>query len=91
MMVKFPGKRRKLGVTEGCDNADCTCCYENEQEITPRRGGLRRIGDSPSERGCRHPEHNPPGHRVYQPGQYEYTCPGCGKTITFTVNGATRM
>ena len=32
---------------------------------------------------CRHPGHNPPGHMVYQPGMYEYTCPACGKKQVF--------
>ena len=26
---------------------------------------------------CRHPEHNPPGHIVLPPGQYEHECPKC--------------
>lgn len=56
-----------------------------------KKGGLRRVGDLPEEKKdgwhamkevCRHPEHNPPGHIVLQPGVYEYTCPGCGRTQT---------
>lgn len=35
---------------------------------------------------CQHPEHNPPGNMLYEPGAtYEYECPGCGKKVTFTV------
>ena len=34
---------------------------------------------------CRHPEHNPPNMRVYEPGTYEHTCPACGKITIFVV------
>ena len=34
---------------------------------------------------CRHPEHEPPGMIVLDPGRYEYTCPGCGRAITINV------
>lgn len=34
---------------------------------------------------CNHPEHNPPSHRVFEPGTYEHTCPACGKKIIFEV------
>jgi|GEM_PF-4764016 len=34
---------------------------------------------------CNHPEHNPPSHMVYQPGEYEWVCPGCGKVTKFIV------
>jgi hypothetical protein len=37
------------------------------------------------ERPCTHPEHNPPGHAVYEPGVYEHECPRCHKKIQFTV------
>lgn len=51
---------------------------------------LKRIGDLPpswpqASRPCLHPEHNPPSLIVLEPGVYEYQCPGCGKTIVFTV------
>lgn len=36
---------------------------------------------------CFHPQHRPPQHMVYRPGIHEHTCPGCGRTITFTVTG----
>ena len=34
---------------------------------------------------CRHPEHNPPMHRLFEPGLWEHTCPGCGAKMHFTV------
>jgi hypothetical protein len=34
---------------------------------------------------CYHPEHNPPGMIVLEPGTYEHTCPGCGAKMVFTV------
>ena len=46
----------------------------------------RKIADSPP-RPCRHPDHNPPGMRVFKPGTYEHTCPACGKKLVFTVDG----
>lgn len=54
-------------------------------EGMPRKRGLRKISDEP--KPCMSPEHNPPGHIVLSPGTYEYTCPLCGKTITFYVRG----
>ena len=48
-----------------------------------KMGGLRKIADAPQP--CFHPEHNPPTHIVLEPGLYEYTCPNCGRTSTFTV------
>jgi hypothetical protein len=32
---------------------------------------------------CLSPEHNPPAHKVYEAGEYEYTCPSCGKITKF--------
>ena len=34
---------------------------------------------------CRHPEHKPPSMRVWEPGEYEHTCPACGQVTRFTV------
>ena len=35
---------------------------------------------------CFHPEHYPPGdYENYEPGDYKYTCPKCGRTISFEV------
>lgn len=34
---------------------------------------------------CFHPEHNPPNHRVFEPGLYEHECPECGLRQTFRV------
>lgn len=34
---------------------------------------------------CRHPEHDPPNMRVWEPGRYVHTCPSCGKETHFTV------
>ena len=50
----------------------------------PRKSGLRKIGNAP-EPVCRHPEHNPPMHIHLEPGTYEYVCPGCGRTVIFSV------
>jgi len=36
---------------------------------------------------CLHPEHEPPKHMVFEPGEYEHTCPQCGKKTTFIVGG----
>ncbi len=54
-----------------------------EIKITQIKGGLELIKEA--EKPCFHPQHNPPSHMVYKPGTYRYTCPGCGKTITFEV------
>ena len=50
-------------------------------------GGLRRIDDLDKTEPCRHPEHEPPSMIVLPSGKYEYTCPGCGHTVTFYVQG----
>ena len=34
---------------------------------------------------CRHPSHDVPNMMVFQPGEYEHECPGCGNIIRFTV------
>ena len=34
---------------------------------------------------CRDRQHNPPGMRVFSPGEYEHTCPSCGNVINFIV------
>lgn len=34
---------------------------------------------------CLNPEHNPPGNIVLEPGDYEHTCPSCGKKTEFSV------
>lgn len=34
---------------------------------------------------CFHPEHNPPMHMVYPPGEHYCICPSCGHVITFEV------
>ena len=34
---------------------------------------------------CRDPEHNLPGMRVFEPGDYEHECPSCGRVIRFSV------
>lgn len=44
----------------------------------------RKISDLPEM--CRHPEHNPPTHMVYEPGVWEHICPSCGNRIVFTVS-----
>lgn len=45
----------------------------------------RKIRDLPTVRRCRHPSHNPPGMRVFEPGVYEHTCPHCGQKQVFVV------
>ena len=34
---------------------------------------------------CRHPEHNPPTMKVFEPGVYEHECPACGNKQIITV------
>lgn len=34
---------------------------------------------------CTNPEHNPPKYRVFKPGIYEHTCPGCKEKQIFVV------
>lgn len=46
---------------------------------------LKRVGDLPQEHVCQHSEHNPPAHIVLRPGVYEHTCPGCKRTLQFSV------
>lgn len=44
----------------------------------------RKIADLP--KYCRHPNHNPPSHQVFEDGIWEHICPGCGDVTTFTVS-----
>jgi hypothetical protein len=46
---------------------------------------LEQIKDYTKDMPCQHPEHNPPNCIALQPGEYRYTCPGCGKETVFTV------
>ena len=32
---------------------------------------------------CRHPEHKPPEFKLFEPGEYEHTCPSCGDVFRF--------
>lgn len=48
---------------------------------------LRKIADIPPP--CMNREHEPPMHISLSPGVYEHTCPGCGKSVTFTVPSIT--
>ena len=44
---------------------------------------IRKIEDFKKE--CQSPEHNPPRYQVFEPGEYEYECPVCGKRQIFIV------
>ena len=46
---------------------------------------LRQIKKYETKDTCTHPEHNSPTMIVLQPGEYEHTCPGCGKKDHFSV------
>ena len=60
----------------------------NRKNNTPKKpGGLRKIESA--EEPCLHPEHNPPTHIHLEPGVYEYVCPACGRTTTFSVPSIT--
>ena len=39
---------------------------------------MKKIKDYTKE-VCMSPEHNPPSHMVFEPGEYEHECPSCGK------------
>lgn len=47
----------------------------------------RKIADPLPAVPCRNPDHNPPWDVVWtwEPGTWEHTCPGCGRTVTFVV------
>lgn len=45
----------------------------------------RKIRDITPQQGCTDPEHEPPSHMVFTPGEFEHECPGCGKKTRFTV------
>lgn len=46
----------------------------------------RKIRDLEPELVCRHPDHDPPTHMLFENGVWEHECPGCGRKIQFTVN-----
>jgi hypothetical protein len=50
---------------------------------------IRKIRDLDSQELCRHPDHLPPMHMYLENGVYEYTCPGCGRRLEFTVRHPT--
>lgn len=45
---------------------------------------LEKIADAPPP-PCLNPGHNPPNMIVLPPGTYRHTCPGCGRSVTFSV------
>lgn len=49
--------------------------------------GTRKIADLP--KVCKHPEHEPPKFKVFEPGIYEHVCPACEHRTVFTVNSIT--
>jgi hypothetical protein len=57
--------------------------------ITEDNVPLRKLEEIPKWRAqqapCTHPEHNPPGNIVLEPGTYEHTCPSCGAKRLFRV------
>jgi hypothetical protein len=56
-----------------------------ENELEKSKGGIKKIKDYSPKEICLHPEHNPPGMMVFEPGEYEHTCPACGKITRFVV------
>ncbi len=49
-----------------------------------QKGGERKIANAPPP-PCRHPQHNPAGYIVREPGTYKHECPGCGHINRFKV------
>lgn len=47
----------------------------------------RKISDDQDTRPCRHPDHDPPNMRVFEPGLYEHECPACHRKTVFRVQG----
>ena len=45
----------------------------------------RRISDAPP-LPCGSPDHEPPKHQVFAPGEYEHRCSACGHTTRFRVD-----
>ncbi len=39
-----------------------------------------------TEQRCLHQEHNPPSMMAFSPGVWQHTCPGCGRSVVFTVH-----
>lgn len=54
-----------------------------------KRGGTKRIGNVPIQKGCNDPEHNPPSHWCPPPGIYEHECPSCGNKRTIVITRPT--
>lgn len=45
----------------------------------------RKIRDLDPQEVCRHPEHNPPKHMLFEDGIYEHECPECHRKVEFVV------
>lgn len=51
---------------------------------------LRKIDDDANyPEPCRDRAHDPPSHRVFKDGLYEYECPSCGHKQRFRVSSPT--
>lgn len=49
----------------------------------------RKIADLPTDKRCRHPEHDPPTAMCFPPGIYEHECPACGRKVKFRADRGT--
>lgn len=56
------------------------------KRLTPTAAHSDRLDPNERRNFCQDPEHEPPTMRVFAPGTYEHTCPGCGHKGTFTIS-----
>lgn len=47
------------------------------------RNEIKEAPSSPAT--CKRPDHDPPTHQVHPPGNYDHTCPWCGRQTVWTV------
>lgn len=88
MPFKYKGKETHANASGELESYDVW-----ESEMPTRRIDAPKENQDPNSRRsvCQHPEHEPPSMRVFKPGTYEHTCPGCGHKGFFVVPEGPRL
>lgn len=63
-----------------------TCDWSEAKKLYDGMSNLRKIR---AIKPCLDPAHNPPSHLYLEAGEYEWTCPSCGKKVEFVVPSIT--
>ncbi len=60
-----------------------------QSDLNKKKGGFIDHAPIDDNKGCRDPEHLPPGMIVLKPGKHTYKCPECGHITVINVPSIT--